>query len=138
MFFLVLVRFDEAFFLPAGQSTDTFLEVVQLPFVCGVRIFPFEFFFHGPATAIAVAGHRIPSTDAYAGCHYHLRYLFGVRWQFLFDPPDVFLGDGIELTQSQFLILLLAFQRLHGVVVEAMILHLGIFRYQSNFCVRFL
>ena len=59
-------------------------------------------------------------------------------WQFLLNPPYVLLGDRVELTQSQFLILLLSLAGFHSVVVEPMILHLGILRYQSNLYVWFL
>ena len=59
-------------------------------------------------------------------------------WQFLLNPPYVLLGDGVELSHTQFLILLLALAGLHRVVVEPVILHLGILGYQSNFYVWFL
>jgi len=59
-------------------------------------------------------------------------------WQFLLHPPYVFLGYGVELSQTQFLILLLSLAGFHGVVVEPVILHLGILGYQSNLYVWFL
>ena len=59
-------------------------------------------------------------------------------WQFLLNPPYVFLCYGVELTHSQFLVLLLALARFHRVVVVTVILHLGILWYQSNFYVWFL
>ena len=64
-------------------------------------------------------------------------YLFGMWWQFLLNPPDVLLCDGIELAQTQFLVLLLALAGFHRVVVEPVILHGGVLGYQSNFYVWF-
>ena len=58
-------------------------------------------------------------------------------WQFLLHPPYVLLCDGVELAHTQFLVLLLALARLHGVVVERMILHARIFGHQSNLYVGF-
>ena len=59
-------------------------------------------------------------------------------WQFLLNPPYVLLCDGVELAHTQFLVLLLALARLHSVVVETMVLHLGVLRHQSDFYVGFL
>ena len=56
-------------------------------------------------------------------------------WQFLLYPPYVLLCDGVELAHSQFLVLFFTLAGFHGIVIESMILHLGIFRYQSNFYV---
>ena len=56
-------------------------------------------------------------------------------WQFLLYPPYVLLGDGIKLTHTQFLILLLALAGFDRIVVEPVILHLGILGHQSNFYV---